>query len=1055
MAPFHPLRILRLALLLCLLISFQTQSASSQEIKWTGWSDANFAQAKKENRFILLDLEAVWCHWCHVMEAETYSKAPIIKLINDHFIAVKVDQDARPDLSLRYQDYGWPATIIFNANGREVAMLAGYVPAEKMQNVLESVVKNPAAADIKIAAPEQETFSADPYLTKAQREDLIKSQLSFYDEDKKGWGGIGQGQKYLDPDVLEHAMSQAQQGDQAAARMAKETLNAQLGLLDPVWGGMYQYSVGGDWKEPHFEKITWYQAEDMRIYSMAYMLWKNPVYLQTAKKIDDYLTNFLQSPEGAYYTSQNADVVDGKHSAEYFALNDADRRKQGMPRIDKHIYARENGWDINGLAYLYMASGEKTYLDKAERAAKWIIDNRSLPDGGFSHDAKDLAGPYLGDTLAMGRAFLSLYQATADRSYLKRAQQAANFINAHFKNPSGQVGFIMAVPAEQGVLSQTRSDPQENVMLTRFVNLLYHFTGDATYKTMAQSGMRYLATPDIANKLYPAPILLADQELAQDPLHLTVVGLKDDTSAQALYKVALEYPSGYKRLEWFDTREGALPNPDVEYPVQKKSAAFVCTNRRCSLPVFNSADLVPLIERLTKPKAMPMPMPTAAQKTVTTEQKVSTQDKVTQLLVNKNWGLIILGFLGFGLLLSFTPCVLPMLPILASIIVGQGKDITTRRAFGLSFTYVMVMALTYALAGVAAGLAGSYVQAYLQSPWVLSIFSLIFVLLALSLFGLYELQLPDFIQRRFNAFSNKQASGTYTGVALMGFAATLIASPCITAPLIGVLSYIGQTGDALLGGIALFVLGIGMGIPILIVGTIGGSFLPKAGTWLNNVKVAFGLILLGVAIWFMQRILPETVITLSWSALAVLTAVYMGLFDQPSTRFGQFVKGLSFLVMLYALVLALGVFMGNTNYFRAMQLKPTDPAAGTTATWQKVTTLAEVQKALQQAKDHHRPAIIDFYADWCISCKDMINNVFPDPTVSKLLNQFELIRADVTIDSKEESELTKHFNVIAPPTFVFYDPDGNEIKPRVDGEQDAKEFVQTLQHDLDSGIKHG
>jgi thiol:disulfide interchange protein len=1042
MIPFRTLCTIRYLIWLCFFIALPLQSAPTSEITWTGWSEANFAQAKKENRFILLDLEAVWCHWCHVMEQETYSKPEIIQLINDHFIAVKVDQDSRPDLSIRYQDYGWPATVIFNANGQEVAISSGYIPPEKMKDILESVIKNPVTSSMKIETPTAEVFNLDPYLSKQQRDALIKSQLEFYDEKNKGWGGIGDGQKYLDPDVVEHAITQAKSGDNIAARMAKETLNAQMALLDPVWGGMYQYSVGGDWKKPHFEKITWYQAEDMRIYSLAYMLWKDPRYLQTAEKIEDYLTHFLLSPEGAFYTSQNADLIDGKHSADYFALNDAERRKLGMPRIDKHIYARENGWDINGLTYLYMASGNATYLEQAERAAKWIIENRSLPDGGFSHDAKDIAGPYLGDTLAMGRAFLTLYQATANRTYLTRAQQAANFINTHFKAKSDQPGFITAVPSGDVVLNQTRSDPQENVMLVRFVNFLYQYTGSKTYKTMAQTGMRYLATPDIANKLYPASVLLADQELSQDPLHLTVVGFKNDQQAQALYNVALAYPSSYKRIEWLDRKEGALPNGDVEYPMLNKAAAFVCINRRCSLPVFNPQDLPPLIERLTMHKA------------IVTEKKISTQDKAAQLLANKNWGFIILGFLGFGLLLSFTPCVLPMLPILASIIVGQGQTITTRRAFGLSLTYVLAMAFTYSLAGIVAGLAGSYVQAYLQNPWVLGGFSLIFVLLALSLFGVYELQLPSFVQQRFNAFSNNQVSGTYTGVALMGFAATLIASPCITAPLVGVLSYVGQTGDAWLGGIALFVLGIGMGIPILIVGTLGGRFIPKAGAWLDNVKVVFGLILLGVAIWFLERILPDFVVMLLWSALAVLTAVYMGLFDKvDNNRFAQFVKGLSFVVMLYAFVLALGAFMGSNNYLHPLELKqtaPTSASMSTAVTWQRVTSLSELQQALQQAKANQKPAIVDFYADWCISCKDMIKNVFPDPVVNNLLSQFTLIRADVTNDSTEQAELTKHFNVIAPPTFIFFGKDGNEIKPRVDGEESVQEFTQTLQHVLTS-----
>lgn len=322
-----------------------------------------------------------------------------------------------------------------------------------MKKVLLEVIKNPATSEVKVESSLPETYSTDPYLSLKQRTTLIQNQLSVYDEKNKGWGGIDGGQKYLDPDVVEYAMSDAQKGDKTADRMAKETLNAQMALLDPVWGGMYQYSVEGDWKHPHFEKIMWFQAQDMCIYAQAYLLWHDLRYLKTAQKIDDFLTRFLLSPEGAFYTSQDADVIDGEHSAEYFKLNDAARRKRGMPRIDKHIYARENGWAINALAFLYMATSNTIYLNQAERAAHWIIANRSLPDGGFRHDEKDAAGPYLGDTLAMGRAFLTLYQATADRSYLTRAQQAAHYINLHFKACGKTPGFSTSVSTEKMVLN--------------------------------------------------------------------------------------------------------------------------------------------------------------------------------------------------------------------------------------------------------------------------------------------------------------------------------------------------------------------------------------------------------------------------------------------------------------------------------------------------------------------------------------------------------------------------------------------------------------------------
>jgi uncharacterized protein YyaL (SSP411 family) len=225
----------RLLIALFFFIITPLHSAATEGIIWKGWSDANFAQAKTENRFVILDLEAVWCHWCHVMAQKTYNQPQIIKLINDHFIAVKVDQDARPDLSNRYQDYGWPATIIFNANGQEVAKMAGFIPPQEMVITLRSIIKNPATSPIKTEISVPKNWNVDAYLSPKQKQTLIQNQDSFYDADHKGWGGKDGGQKYLDPDATEYAMTQATEGNKTAEKMAKETLNAQIALLDPVW----------------------------------------------------------------------------------------------------------------------------------------------------------------------------------------------------------------------------------------------------------------------------------------------------------------------------------------------------------------------------------------------------------------------------------------------------------------------------------------------------------------------------------------------------------------------------------------------------------------------------------------------------------------------------------------------------------------------------------------------------------------------------------------------------------------------------------------------------
>jgi uncharacterized protein len=579
---------LRSVILLAGILLFY-RDVSAHEIEWQPWSDSVFAKAKQEGRFVLLDLGTGWCHWCHVMEELTYRDPAVIELIQKRYIAVRVDADSRPDLSNRYEDYGWPATIVFGEDGAEIVKRQGYIPPQPMASMLQAIIDDPTPGPSVL--PETKlSSSTDPFLTADSRQKLRKILDDTYDPKNKGWGTI---QKFLNWDVIEYCMLQSRQGDTRLEQMARETLAAQLHLIDPVWGGVCQYSTDGDWDHPHFEKIIQMQAENLRTYAAAYALWHDPSYLQTAKRIQRYLQNFLTSPDGAFYASQDADLVPGKHSAEYFRLSDSNRRKRGIPKVDQHVYSRENGWAINALTVLYAVTGDQTYLSDAIRAAHWIIDHRASIDGGFRHDETDPAGPYLGDTLYMGRAFLTLYAATADRSWLQRAEQAAQFISANFQNESGYV-----TAAKNGAL---KSNPQvdENADLVRFSNLLHHYSGKTAYQEMARHGMQYLSVPSTADGrgFLVGGILLADQEITAPPRHITIVGRKDDPAARALFLVALQDPATYKRVEWWDEREGALPNNDVEYPALEQAAAFVCGDKSCSAPIFSSEKLTDLSQQ--------------------------------------------------------------------------------------------------------------------------------------------------------------------------------------------------------------------------------------------------------------------------------------------------------------------------------------------------------------------------------------------------------------------------------------------------------------------------
>jgi uncharacterized protein len=580
-------RLVAALLLLWTLPGYTTGS----KIDWQPWSDSVFERAARENRFVLLDLEAVWCHWCHVMDEVTYSDPKVVELIKSRYIPVRVDQDSRPDISRRYENYGWPATVVFNAEGGEIVKRRGYLPPEVMISMLEEIIVDPSPVDYGDDEPITQ-FADNPLLSPKLRKSL---ETAFYDTHDPKLGGLKQFQKFIDHDSVEYGLLRAGQGDKKAEEMTRRTLTFGLKLIDPAWGGMYQYSTDFDWDHAHFEKIMSMQAEPMRLYALAYGQFRDERYLQAVRDLHRYVTTFLRSPEGAFYTSQDADLVKGEHSERYFALNDAARRKLGIPAVDKHRYARENGWMINALATAYAMTGERTYLDDAQRAARWIIANRSLPGGGFRHDAKDVAGPYLEDTLAMSDAFLALYAATGEREWLARAASGAEFIEQHFRG--AQPGYVTSAPRARSRL-QPKSNIDENIPLARFANLLHRYTGDARYRVMSDYALRLLVTEQVAGSLLTGPgILLAAFESANDPLHITVVGRKDDSAARALFDSATRYATVYRRIEWWDRREGNMPNPDVRYPQLPRAAAFICTDSTCSLPIFDASKLVTEVAR--------------------------------------------------------------------------------------------------------------------------------------------------------------------------------------------------------------------------------------------------------------------------------------------------------------------------------------------------------------------------------------------------------------------------------------------------------------------------
>ncbi len=580
-------------ILLFVFLMAQSLLATPPTISWVNWTPDLFEKATQQKKLVILDLEAVWCHWCHVMEKQTYSDPKIIDLISKNFIAVRVDQDARPDISRRYEDYGWPATIFFNAKGQDLAKRSGYLDKKEMQALLEKLIKSPVPEEdishVGLAVPET------PFFSKTLKEKLLKSHAAQYDNKNKGWGSI---HKFLFGETEEFALRNAWRRDKDDTKRVKETLTAAIALIDPEWGGAYQYSVK-TWNEKHFEKIAQAQKKNLILYSAGYSLFNDPKYLKAANDIRKFLNGFLKSPTGAYYTSQDADLVKGVHSDKYFSLSDKQRRAQGVPAIDKHIYSRENGGFIQGLVALYSVTGEKEILDEAITAAKEIEKTRSLRGGGFSHDEKDAAGPYLGDTVAMGKAFLDLYQATGDLSWLEKSKAASSFIQKTFshKESNKDFGFVSSATPIAGGLNADL-DKDENIQVARLTNLLFHYTGETAFKKTAEQAMTYLASPTLVKELPTGGQLLVEEELTSTPVHLTVVGSKKDPAAAELFKSAQAYPVTYKRMDWYDKSQGKLPNMVVEYPDLPKAAVFACREGRCSAPFFDPKELRAKVDKL-------------------------------------------------------------------------------------------------------------------------------------------------------------------------------------------------------------------------------------------------------------------------------------------------------------------------------------------------------------------------------------------------------------------------------------------------------------------------
>ena len=442
-------------------------------------------------------------------------------------------------------------------------------------------------------------------------------------------------------------------------------------------------------------------------------------------------------------------------------------------------------------------------------------------------------------------------------------------------------------------------------------------------------------------------------------------------------------------------------------------------------------------------KALPSITKTTEVTTPEPKEKLSETDAIANTIKSGSLLVVLLTFLGFGLLLAMTPCVFPMIPIISGVIVSQGEGLTTRKAFALSVVYVLAMAVAYTIAGVLAGLFGSNLQAALQTPWVIYSFSFVFVALAFSMFGFYELKLPDALVAK---VSSKGQGGGYIGVAVMGFLSALIVGPCVAAPLAGALVYIGQTGDAFLGGLALFSMSIGMGLPLIVVGVSAGKFMPKPGAWMTMVSTIFGVMMLGVAIWMLEKVVDTWVTTLLYGFLGIGFSIFLGAFkdEEHNTK-----KAVAVIIFIYSLTLFISVLAGSASMTKPLGFlnKPALTGVAQAQTeklnFKVVTSLSELDKVLEANKG--KKVLLDFAADWCTSCKEFEEITFANPAVIAKMNEFVLVRADVTKNGAEEKALSKKYGVFGPPAIIFFDNNHKVNKSKtVVGYMEPKLFLEHL-----------
>ncbi len=550
-------------------ISRPAQAEPQSELKWQDFEPAALRQAKEGDRLVLLSLEAGWCHWCHVMQKTTYRDQRVIAELSG-YVLTRADADQRLDLAGRYQDYGWPATIVLTAAGKELAAFSGYQEAEEFATQLAQLKST--RKPLKTAAFEAAAPVSPSRFTSEFRKKMQQAHFDHYDNQL---GGFGFTHKFLNWNSCEYALLLARLGDKRSERMARQTLDAQLALFDRAFGGVYQYSDSGVWTSPHYEKVMDHQAGNLRTYSLAYSQFGDQRYRAAAKSIVDFLGNCLRSPEGAFYASQDAEPPAGLTGQVYFGLDSQKRLELGMPRIDQHLYARENGWAIEALVVYFQSTGDRQALAMAESAGDWLKSHLAKPDGCFVHQVSDLNNQrqFLIDSLAGAQAMLTLYQSTGDERWLQIPSQSLAALEVKFSHPSHPG---LRTCSDSGSVSLR----DENVAAARFFVQMEQLTHDSRATRLKKTCLEYLAHPAVALETNPGGVLLADWESRNEPVFVTAMGGAAWCSqVQAVWG---RFPSRHKGIR-YQPFEGLVSAklPVLDYPQEKSPVVYLCRAGQC------------------------------------------------------------------------------------------------------------------------------------------------------------------------------------------------------------------------------------------------------------------------------------------------------------------------------------------------------------------------------------------------------------------------------------------------------------------------------------------